>query len=917
MGPERGTWGDNEGELDATRTLDPTDARAQQPASKDGAREVGADVAPGERVAQYVIEERFGAGGMGVVYRATDEQLQRPVAIKFLHGGAANDPTMVRRMVREARLAAKLNHPNVVAIHEVSTHRVGPFIAMEYVDGRTLGDWLAESKRPWRQIVDVFCAAGAGIAHAHTAGVIHRDIKPSNILITDDRVVVADFGIAVAAAEADGDAGAPASDASSPHPTRTRVTGTPYYAPPEQLEGDVCDERSDVYSFCAALYEAVYGERPERDTDGAIAPVRNSSVPSWLRPIIVRGLANGRDDRWPRFEPLLRALERDPQRRRRRVFAATLAGLLCVSAGGALVWGLTHGSDRRPAACTAMDHHVNGVWNAGERSKLVAAFARSKDPSARKTAKRVSAKLDEFAAGWVQQREKVCRATRVHGDQSTELMDRKMQCLDRQLRRVGALITRLQSADQRGIDRAMTAVHLIVRFSCDNASALPAQHPDPAVRKRVDALDEHLARLDAMRLTGQVRKAHTEVAKLRSQVESVGFAPLTVAYYWLLARTQASAGQARQAEDSLRNVVEGAARMGDDRLVARAWLLRVHARSRLRGWSAALELVDAAKGAIVRAGDPADLRANLANLLGVGYRQLGKLDAARAQLEKSVTLAEQALGKDAPELASSLNNLGGLLVRLGKYDQAERALRRAVDIRTRLFGEDHPALGSPVTNLGLLLNSQGRYRESRVFLKQVLALYEKRLPANHVRIGDAELNLAASYDNEGDYKRAREHVVRARAIYRKALPKQHPRHARVVMTLGSIAIATGDPVSGKRLCLEAIAIMNAAKLRVMALAGAQACVADAELALHKPKAALARVNDALAILRHIKAPIQQVSYLRVSEARARWALGERARALRMLRAAKVYVRGAPARRVDKLIPTWIRQLGSKRGTDSD
>jgi hypothetical protein len=139
-------------------------------------------LAPGVRLGRYVLAEKLGQGGMGVVYSAHDPDLDRKVAIKVLHAGlAAQDATEgPQRLLREAQAMAKLSHPNVLTVHDVGVVGARLFIAMDLIEGCDLGRWLVERRRPWRAIVEVFIAAGAGLAAAHDAGIIHRDFKPTH-----------------------------------------------------------------------------------------------------------------------------------------------------------------------------------------------------------------------------------------------------------------------------------------------------------------------------------------------------------------------------------------------------------------------------------------------------------------------------------------------------------------------------------------------------------------------------------------------------------------------------------------------------------------------------------------------------------------------------------------------------------------
>ena len=256
--------------------------------------------------------------------------------------------------MREARAMARVQHPNVIAVHDVGTFSDGVFVAMELVDGQTLSQWLEGQQHSWRAIVDVFVQAGRGLGAAHAAGLVHRDFKPANVLIgSDGRVRVVDFGLARSTApglEKSGPSGAlGSSEEMEPSPealielTRTgRLAGTPGYMSPEQLLGRSLDARSDQFSFSVALYRALFGERPFAGDDvAAIAaevsagnlrpPPKSSRVPQWLQKVVLRGLAVRAEDRWPTTDAMLVALQHDPARVRRRwilgVAAAGVAAL--------------------------------------------------------------------------------------------------------------------------------------------------------------------------------------------------------------------------------------------------------------------------------------------------------------------------------------------------------------------------------------------------------------------------------------------------------------------------------------------------------------------------------------------------------------------------------------------------------------
>ena len=250
------------------------------------------------RISHYRLEEEIGRGGMGVVYRATDTRLERPVAIKILPAELTADTDERRRLLREARAASALNHPHIVTIHEVGEDDGTTFIAMELVDGEPLDRVLARGALPLPAALDYAGQVAGALGAAHERGIVHRDIKPGNIAITRDRrAKVLDFGLAKLTQRAPTDA--TASFATLPG----TVVGTLAYMSPEQAEGKPVDARSDVFSLGAVLYEMLSGRRPFAHTSdlGLVAailrddppPLRtvNAGVPAAVERIVHRALA--------------------------------------------------------------------------------------------------------------------------------------------------------------------------------------------------------------------------------------------------------------------------------------------------------------------------------------------------------------------------------------------------------------------------------------------------------------------------------------------------------------------------------------------------------------------------------------------------------------------------------------------------
>ena len=289
-------------------------------------RERAALPAAGVRVGRYTVLEQLGAGAMGAVFLASDPELGRRVAIKLLSSRGGDD----RRLLDEARALAKLQHPHVVAIHDVGRWDDRVYIAMEHIAGRSLDRWLEEHPA-WRDRLDAFRQAALGLAAAHKAGIVHHDIKPSNIMAGDDgRVRLVDFGLARSTTP-DGGSGSGG--------------GTPRYMSPEQRRGAPADARTDQFSLCVAMYEALFAGHP---FEGNTAEERNESVlagrirlpaanevPAATRDAILKGLACDPAERHASMAELLAAIAPPPPPRRTWLVGATVAFAAIAGIGAA------------------------------------------------------------------------------------------------------------------------------------------------------------------------------------------------------------------------------------------------------------------------------------------------------------------------------------------------------------------------------------------------------------------------------------------------------------------------------------------------------------------------------------------------------------------------------------------------------
>jgi WD40 repeat protein/predicted Ser/Thr protein kinase len=322
------------------------------------------------RIGRYVVLKRIGEGGMGMVYAAFDNALDRKVAVKLLHPrGAGAGADARNRLVREAQALARLSHPSVIHVYEVDTWQDQVYVVMEFVDGVTLSQWQRQEGRAWREVLEAYVAAARGLAAAHAAGIVHRDFKAANVLVRRDGAVrVVDFGLArqelEASAVGDGGGGWRPQELEASTPSLALVTGegssnapltrtgvimgTPAYMAPEQHLGQRADPRSDQFSYCVSLYEALYGFRPFAGEQLAALrrnvlagrmeqPPRYTDIPPRIFRVLQRGLQVDPLDRYPSMETLLDDLARDPRVAVQRA-AWGLAGLVGVGLVAGLWW---------------------------------------------------------------------------------------------------------------------------------------------------------------------------------------------------------------------------------------------------------------------------------------------------------------------------------------------------------------------------------------------------------------------------------------------------------------------------------------------------------------------------------------------------------------------------------------------------
>lgn len=498
------------------------------------------------KLGRYVLLGKSGDGGMGVVYAAYDPELHRKVALKILHPREQHERAH-ERLIAEARALAKLDHPNVVKVHDVITHGDQVVLVMEWVEGDTLATWERTSPRSWRDVLQIYLQAAQGLAAAHAVGVVHRDFKPANaILGTDGRVRVLDFGLARPADTAT-DATRPwattqvlaAGSVGETWPTGLTATGamvgTFAYAPPEQLQGAPATPASDQFSFAVSLHRALEGVPPFSGDDvmprfasiqsGRIALATDDRVvPAWLRTIIARALAPSPAARFPSLHDLIAALTRPRGWHRWRTPAA-LGALTAIAVTALLT---RHGATNPLADCDGGVGEIDRVWSLTARTQISAAFDGIHAPWAMETLSRVLQNLDAYRTRWSDLHRDACVAHR-RGAQSESLLDRRMLCMQRHLTDFQSAISVLSQLDAHSATNAIAVVSRIPALEeCADVERLQSQSPPPPASDQHDVarVRTELSQAAALDRIGRNAEAIALATSASSDAERIAYAPL-------------------------------------------------------------------------------------------------------------------------------------------------------------------------------------------------------------------------------------------------------------------------------------------------------------------------------------------------------------------------------------------------------
>ncbi|HWB77270.1 MAG TPA: serine/threonine-protein kinase [Nannocystaceae bacterium] len=807
------------------------------------------ELSRGAVVGRYVVLARLGAGGMGVVYAAWDPELDRKVAIKVLRGDTKRSDDRAARMLREAQALARLAHPNVVAIHDVGTLDDRVWLAMEFIEGPTYGDWMRAQTRSWREVLDVLAPVAAGLSAAHAAGLVHRDVKPDNVMLSTEadgtitRVRLMDFGLARSIA-ARADDGEEITDVGGRTPTphaaeHSARAGTPGYMAPEQWLNLPCDARSDQFSFCVMLWESLFSKRAftgETLADlaanvlaGSLQPLpRGTRVPSWLRRVVRRGLARNPKDRHASMAALSGALAqgRAGAGRRRAVVMTVAVALVVASAFG--VRAAVHAQGE--ARCAREGEALASAWTPAERDRLREGLVGSGVPYASDTAERVMPWLDDHAAAMRDAGTAVC-IDELDARWSADLVERARWCLDERNDHTAAVIDLLAQGGARAVEHAVRAVASLPAVQpCRDVDVLTRMPALPkADRERARAIRSVLSRASATSAAGAYGEAAALSRDALDEAESLGWAPLIAAAHRRLGYARESAGEFDEAERELAESYFIALAAGElDEAAISADNLAFAIGVRLARPNEGLYWSRHAEVLLAGAPDPTGAREanHLSTRANVMFAS-GDYAEAVALHERTLAIREQVLGRDHPETAIALNNLANAIFMQGDYARAAELYGESCTAMQHSLGPDHPNVPTCEINLATALVSSGAHARAVEIYTRALPRLETTLGARHPSVAALLTNLAGALIKTGDPAGAEKLYHRAIAIWEGALGQDHPTLAHPLVGLATIALDRGDATAALPFAERAHALRSREGTQPEAIAETQFLLARA------------------------------------------------------------------------------------------
>lgn len=673
------------------------------------------------RLGRYELREQIGRGGMGLVYRAHDPQLDRPVAIKVLR---RLDDAVTDRLKAEARTLAELDHPNIVAIYDVGTSQGRTFIVMPLLSGTTLDVWSRQADGD-EQRVEVLRQVAAALQTAHGAGILHRDIKPSNVIVdASGHAFVVDFGLnrrAPSTSSGDG----------SPSTRSTAAGGTAGYVAPEQARGASVDARTDVYAFCVTAIECLTGRAPAPARDAACSEdeldILLVDVPGRWRTGLRKGVRHDPEQRLRSIQDVIGVLQRPPRRSAGWIAGTAIAGVL----GVALLSNATSQTEAVPVEATPAQP--------ASAPEVRAMLDEAQQQIAEEDLATAEATLEQAFRAAIAARDADAEVAAALAMGKVLIKQRRARDAARWLRHIKAALARASRTDAT-VDVELLASRVAradgdleaARAHAD--AAVASLGPDSAPNQRAEAIGD-VGRLEL--LQGDSKAA------VRTLERAIAIAR----------------------EAKLSPTIEGA-------------LLSDLGASHLRHGD-----VDAARPALELSvqrlqsalhPDHSRLAMAAQNLAIVQWRG-GDLDGAIVSFRQGVTAFEAALGPEHPEVAHALENLGTGLIYAQDHDAALEAFNRALVIREATSGTEHPDIARTLSYIAQAHEGAAHWPEAARFAERAHTMALSTLGRLHPSTAEALAARSRIEAARGDLPAARTFAEETLAIYTQigAGPLEH------------------------------------------------------------------------------------------------------------------------------------------------
>jgi serine/threonine-protein kinase len=797
-----------------------------------------------QRLGRYHILRPIGIGGLGEVYEAYDPSLARKVAIKVLHATANELDTHTgmdrnrARLVREAKVLARLSHPNIVPIYDVGyVDDTGIFLTLELIEGRTYRQVLDDPTVSRKAQLGWLLDAARGLAAAHEAGILHRDFKPENVMIgKDGQVYVLDFGIALehaVLATPHEKADAPSSRRRATLDDQDRITahdrfvGTPAYMAPEQMVGQDCTPAADLFAFGAVLYETFCKERPfdSRVPAQRLAQIESQqlawpkSVPKWLRHIVARLLAAQPAQRGGSLAQVIEEIENrltlQKSRRTAIRWSATLVIFLMV-----VIPLLASVFTRMDETTRCQSHNGSAVeekWSAQFREEIARAFERSSVLDARDRWHRCVELLDRWRQDWRDATISLC-VGEVPG--STGALDwaqreQARTCLAEGQAEVSALLELWREPSlAQVLESVNTASTLMSPKSCLDAQTLRARAPlpiDPRLRKEVRLLR---AELGATRL--RIRQASFEAAKasldaIHERVLATADTPIIAEYFSAIGeeKYRATERDVSAQPHLLRSILWSQAAnrpFGTATHLGEFWFTRVY---RDYDIAASYELLRAHEAQVHRADDVPELLMELERNRGIhAALSEGNLAQTLVFLERSLEFAQDGFGANSVEAARILDSLGYTSYLRAEFDDALRYFSEALNMQKSLLGDAHPESMRSHARIQETLNDSGQPAEALRQSLESVAICKRsgyrpeQCPEFYRRISEQSLAI-------GELGLAADYSLYALSIERSLGRRLDPVRANMETLLGEVLLQRGEIEAGNALIASGMQALRA------------------------------------------------------------------------------------------------------------